>query len=195
MPENKKAETLNSKAARDESKAGEVVAALRLKKGMRVADIGSGGGYFSLLFADAVEAKGRVYMADTDQKHLDFSMALAKGKGMINVEPVLAGENSPNLPDGTVNLVFMRSVCHHMKNRAAYFSSLKRFLAPGGRVALIDYRKGGFFVFRWLKGHYVEQSIIRKEMEAAGFRLEESFGFIPRQWFMVFSPSLSQESR
>ena len=52
MLENKKAELLNSKAAHEESKAKEVVAALCLEKGQRVADIGSGGGYFSLMLAE-----------------------------------------------------------------------------------------------------------------------------------------------
>jgi len=195
MLENKKAEMLNSKAAREESKAAEVVAALKLKKGMRVADIGSGGGYFSLLLAKAVGVKGKVYMVDTDQKHLDFSMALAKEKGITNVVPVLASGGPPNLPEHKIDLIFMRSVCHHMKNRASYFSALKRFLAPGGRVALIDYPRGPFLRFRWLFGHYVERDVAGKEMLEAGFHLDESFGFIPRQWFMVFSPLLSQESR
>jgi len=136
-----------------------------------------------------------VYMVDTDPKHLDFSMALAKGKGVANIEPVLASETSPNLPEGKADLIFMRSVCHHMKNRAEYFSALKRFLAPGGRVALIDYSRGPFLRFRWLFGHYVEKDVVGKEMLEAGFHLDESFGFIQRQWFMVFSPLPSQESR
>jgi ubiquinone/menaquinone biosynthesis C-methylase UbiE len=195
MMENKKAETLNSKAAREESKAKEVVAALRLKKGMRVADIGSGGGYFSLLLAEAVGAKGKVFMVDTNQKYLDFSMALAKEKGIANVKPVLANEGIPDLPEHKIDLIFMRNVCHHMKNRADYFSALKRLLAKGGRVALIDYSRGPFLRFRWLFGHYVERDAIRKEMLEAGFHLDESFDFIARQWFMIFSPLLSQESR
>jgi len=95
MLENKKAEMLNSKAAREESKAKEVVAALQLGRRMRIADIGSGGGYFSILLAEAVGAKGKVYMVDTDQKHLDFSMALAKEKGITNVVPVLASGGFP----------------------------------------------------------------------------------------------------
>ena len=195
MAENKKAELLNSKAAREESKAKEVVAALRLKKGMRVADIGSGGGYFSFLLAEAVGAKGRVFMVDTNQKHLDFSMALAKEKGITNVEPVLASGGIPNLPEHKIDLIFMRSVCHHMKNRAGYFAALKRLLANGGKVALIDYSQGPFLRFRWLFGHYVERYVIGKEMLEAGFHLDESFDFISRQWFMVFSPLLSRESR
>ncbi len=195
MMENKKAELLNSKAAREESKAGEVVAALRLKKGMRAADIGSGGGYFSFLLAEAVGSNGKVYMVDTNQEHLDFSMALAKERGIKNVEPVLASGGIPNLPEHKIDLIFMRSVCHHIKNRADYFSALKRLLALGGRVALIDYSRGPFLRFRWLFGHYVERDVIRKEMLKAGFHLDESFDFIARQWFMVFSPLPSQESR
>lgn len=188
MVENKKAELLNSKAAAEDSKPGEVIAALCLKKGQRVADIGSGGGYFSLLFAEAVGAGGKVYMTDTDQKHIDFSSALAKEKGITNVEPVLASESDPNLPVGGVDLIFMRSVCHHLKNRVEYFVALKPCLAPGGRVALIDYPRGNFWSFRWLKGHYAEAGDVEKEMAKAGFVLVQKLNFLPRQWFMVFSP-------
>lgn len=189
--ENKKAELLNSKAAREESKAAEVVAALRLKKGMRIADIGCGGGYFSLLFSKAVGSTGKVYMADTNPRMLDYATSLARERGAKNAIAVLAEESDPRLP-GKAGIIFMRSACHHMKDRAEYFRTLARYLAPGGKVALIDYRKGGFFAFRWLKGHYVEESIIKKEMEEAGFSLENSFDFIKRQWFMVFAPRKSR---
>jgi len=191
MLENKKAELLNSKAEREESKAGEVVAALRLKKGMRVADIGCGGGHFSLLFSKAVGSTGKVYMADTSPKMLDYATSLAREKGAKNAIAVLAEEHDPRLPQ-KADIIFIRSACHHMENRTEYFRTLARYLSPGGRVALIDYRKGGFFAFRWLKGHYVEESIIKKEMEEAGFGLDESFDFIARQWFMVFAPLKSR---
>ncbi|MFA6489624.1 MAG: class I SAM-dependent methyltransferase [Candidatus Micrarchaeia archaeon] len=194
MLENKKAKLLNSKAAMDESKAGEVVSSLHIEKGQKVADIGSGGGYFSLLLAEAAGPKGKVYIVDTDQKLLDFASALAKENGVKNIVPVLAQEDSPNLPENGVDLIFMRSVCHHLKGRKEYFSRLRRFLAPGGKIALIDYRRGPFLAFRWLRGHYVEESVIKKEMWDAGFHLEESFDFISRQWFMVFSPVSSIKS-
>jgi ubiquinone/menaquinone biosynthesis C-methylase UbiE len=187
MLENKKAELLNSKAAREESKSGEVIAALKLQKGQIVADIGAGGGYFALLFSEAVGEEGRVYIADTTQGHLDYAMALAKEKGAANLEPILVKEGIPNLPEKGMDLIFMRSVCHHLKNRAEYFRNMKRLLSPGGRVALIDYRRGPFWKFRWLFGHYVESAVVKKEMEEAGFRLDESFDFMARQWFMVFA--------
>lgn len=188
MLENRKAQMLNSKASRDESKASEIVAALGIKKGMRVADIGSGGGHFSFLFSAAVGDNGKAYMSDTDSRMLDYAMGLAKEKGLNNIEPILASERDPRLPEGAIDLVFIRSACHHMKNRGEYFASLKKSLAPGGKVALIDYRKGGFFDFRWLKGHYVEESVVKNEMGKAGFALLQSHDFIKRQWFMVFSP-------
>jgi len=193
MVENKKAELLNSKAAKEESKAGEVIAALRLERGMRVADIGAGGGYFSLMMAEAVGKGGKVYIVDTDQKHLDFSSERAKEKGIMNAAPVLAHEANPNLPENGVDLIFMRLVCHHMKNRAEYFAALKPCLAPGGRVAAIDYPRGSFWSFRWLKGHYAEAGDVEKEMEKAGFVLVQKFDFLPRQWFMVFSLPTARE--
>ena len=194
MPENKKAELLNSKAAREESRPEEVVALLRLKSGQVVADIGSGGGYFSLMMAEAVGKSGKVYMVDTDRKMLDFALGFCRQKGVFNTEAMLADETGPHLPKGKIDLIFMRSVCHHVKNREEYFAALKHFLAPGGRVALIDYPRGNFLGFRWLKGHYAEAENVEKEMAEAGFARVQKFS-LPRQWFMVFSLPTAHERK
>jgi hypothetical protein len=51
------------------------------------------------------------------------------------------------------------------------------------RIALIDYTPTGF---AWLFGHGTAKEIIRKEMEAAGYRLIENFGYLSKQHFQVF---------
>jgi hypothetical protein len=72
-----------------------------------------------------------------------------------------------------------------MQNRVAYFQSLARYLTPGGRVAIVDFRPHGFFA--GLLGHGTAKEEIRREMEAAGYRLVADYDFIDRQSFQVFS--------
>ncbi|MEM3551036.1 MAG: hypothetical protein QXN87_02225 [Candidatus Bathyarchaeia archaeon] len=55
---NLKAEIFNRKAANPKNKPDEILQALRLEKGLKAADIGAGGGYFSLKFAEAVGDDG-----------------------------------------------------------------------------------------------------------------------------------------
>ncbi|MCK4713973.1 MAG: methyltransferase domain-containing protein, partial [Candidatus Aenigmarchaeota archaeon] len=163
----------------------EILKALALKPGEKVADIGSGGGYFTLRFAEAVGRKGRVYAVDTNPGFLEFIENSAREKGLDNIETVLVKEGEPALPEGSLDLVFTRSVYHHLPGRIKYFRNLMPALKPDGRVVVLEYTRGGFF--RRIFGHYVDQETIVKEMESAGYKVEKKFEFLPEQSFTVFS--------
>jgi len=174
----------NRKASSPKSKPDEVLNVLSLKSGQRVADIGAGGGYFSLRFAEVVGKEGIVYAIDTDPGFLEFIMDSAKEKNLDNIKTILAKENEPLLVE-KVDLIFTRSVYHHLPNRVEYFRTLKGKLKPAGRISIIEYRRGG--LFRRSFGHYVPQDTIVKEMEEAGYQVAKKFNFLPEQSFTIFS--------
>jgi len=184
---NPKAEMFNKKASDPKNKPDQVLEALRLRSGQTVADIGAGGGYFSLRFADAVGRQGRVFAVDTDLGFLEFIKNSAKEKGLDNVETILATEDELPLPRGSLDLVFMRNVTHHLPNRVNYFRKLKDMLKPTGRIAIIEYRRGGGFSFHRMFGHFVPKEVIVTEMRKAGYQLKEDFDFLPEQSFTIFS--------
>lgn len=80
----------NRKASNPKNKPYEILQTLALKQGQNIADIGAGGGYFSLRFADAVGREGQVYAVDTDVGFLEFIKNGAKEKGLNNVETILS---------------------------------------------------------------------------------------------------------
>jgi len=82
----------------DWQKPGEVVAALAIRSGDRVADLGSGGGYFTFRLAQAVGPAGKVYAVDVDSALLDDLAERAKEQGYGNVARVLAKYDDPMLP-------------------------------------------------------------------------------------------------
>lgn len=176
----------NSKASDPKNKPDEVLKALELQQGQRVADIGVGGGYFALRFAEIVGADGRVFAVDTDQNFLEFVKESAKEKGLVNVETVLAAKDTAPLPEKSIDLIFMRNVCHHLANRLRYFKKLKTALKSEGRIAIIEYRKARGFSFHKMFGHYVQKEKIMKEMEEAGYQLEKDLDFLPEQSFTIF---------
>jgi ubiquinone/menaquinone biosynthesis C-methylase UbiE len=184
---NLKAEMFNRKASDPKNKPDKILEALALQQGQKVADIGAGGGYFTLRFTEAVGKDGRVFAVDTNPKFLEFIKNNAKKKGLDNVETVLTAEDNPTLPGKSIDLIFMRNVCHHLPNRAEYFKKLKDALKPEGRIAIIEYRAGGRFSFHRKFGHYVPKEIIIDEMKEAGYRLEKDLDFLPEQSFMIFS--------
>jgi arsenite methyltransferase len=184
---NLKAEMFNKKASDPRNKPDEILEALVLRPGQMVADIGAGGGYFSLRFADAVGRGGRVFAVDTDSGFLEFVDNNAKEKGLDNIETVLATEDELPLPRGSIDLVFMRDVTHHLPNPVKYFRKLRDVLKREGRIAIIEYRRGGGFSFHRMFGHFVPKEVIVAQMHEAGYQLKEDFDFLPEQSFTIFS--------
>jgi arsenite methyltransferase len=111
----------------------------------------------------------------------------AKENGLINVETVPTEKDKPILPEKSVDLIFMRNVCHHLSNRVEYFRRLKNTLKTSGRVAIIEYRRGRGFSFHKLFGHYIAKEKIIEEMKEAGYKLERDEDFLPEQSFTLFS--------
>ena len=120
---------------------------------------------------------------DTKPEFLEYIKHSAKEKGLDNVIPTLVSGNELDLPEKSLDLIFMHNVTHHIPNRVEYFKSLKRFLKPDGRIAIIEYKKGKVFAFRGLFGHYVPEETIIQEMEEAGYLLEREFNFFTRTAF------------
>jgi len=161
-----------------------VVASLGIAPGMRVADLGAGGGYFTWRLADAVGESGRLYAVDVDPDMTGFLEQRAREDGRANVQVILAKYEDPLIPEPGVDLLFTCNTYHHLEARSDYFRHAARYLRPGARVAVIEYKRHGWFQ-RWF-GHFTEAEEIRSEMETAGYRLVESFDWLERQSFQVF---------
>jgi len=164
-----------------------VIAALGIEPGERVADLGSGSGYFTLRLAQAVGPGGRVFAVDVDEEMNEYLRQRLAQAGVSNVEVIRGRFEDPLLPDGGVDLVLTVDTYHHIQDRPSYFRNLRRDLAPGGRVAVIDYdgRKGWFV--RWM-GHTTPREVLLREMQEAGYAVVAEHHFIDRQSFVIFEP-------
>jgi cyclopropane fatty-acyl-phospholipid synthase-like methyltransferase len=157
-----------------------VVADLALAPGAKVADLGAGGGYFTFRLARAVGPGGRVFAVDVDEGMNEYVAGEAAEQGLANVTTVLAAPDDPKLPE-PVDLLFTSNTYHHLEARVAYFRSVReRYLAPRGRVAIVELRPEK-------TSHATARETIEAEMAEAGFRLEKSFDYLERQHFLVFS--------
>jgi ubiquinone/menaquinone biosynthesis C-methylase UbiE len=130
--------TLDSQSRVVKLKVDEAVAALQLKPGSVVADIGAGSGVFTIPLARAV-ATGRVYAVDIEQGLVDHITKKAKEQKADNVQGVLGKFTDPNLPAHDVDVAFIYDVLHHIENRAEYLKNLAPYLKAAGRIAVIDF--------------------------------------------------------
>jgi cyclopropane fatty-acyl-phospholipid synthase-like methyltransferase len=161
---------------------GRVIEALALGPGQSVADIGAGTGYFSVRLARS-SASPAVYAVDIEPSMVAYLKARAAKEGLKNLTAVQAAAGSANLPS-PVDTILIVDTYHHIPSRVAYFTALKSSLKPGGRIAVIDFRKdspsGPPVEFRFTP----EQ--ISKELDAAGYTLVQQHEFLPRQLFLVY---------
>jgi predicted methyltransferase len=164
----------------------EILAALDLRAGMAVADVGAGTGLFTLALAERVGPKGQVYAVDVQAYFLDHIGQKARKSKLDNVTLVRADQASAKLPEGSVDLVLMCDSYHHVEQPAAYLASLKAALRPGGRLAIVDYIAIEGKSEAWMLDHVrATPTEFRAEIESAGFRflrahegvLEENFFF------------------
>lgn len=160
-----------------------VIAALNLKPGAKVADVGAGTGYFSVRLARSA-AKPTVFAADLEPKMVEHLTKRAAAERLANVRAVQASTTSPNLPE-PVDAVLIVDTYHHIGSRVAYFSALKSRLAPGGRIAIVDFRKGAPGGGPPDEFRFTPEQI-GGEMAQAGFVLEAAHDFLPRQLFLVY---------
>ena len=156
-----------------------VIKALKLESGMKVADLGSGTGYFTFRLAEAVGSSGKVYAVDIDKEMNASIDKQAVAKQVENVKTIHAVEHDPLIPE-KVDLIFSVNAYHHLIDRAAYFKNAARYLKPEGRIAIIDFREGAF-------RHFTNRTVMLQEFKAAGYALDKSNDFLPRQNFLVFS--------
>lgn len=163
-----------------------VIEALALAPGARVADLGSGGGYFSFRLARAVGPQGRVYAVDVDRGLDDYVAQRAREEGLANLDVILADYDDPHLPAEGVDLLFTCNTYHHIEGRSEYFARIRSRLRPGARVAIVDFSDKSWFARVF--GHTTPAATIRSEMEAAGYTLVAQHDFLSRQHFLVFAP-------
>lgn len=181
-------EHLNSTERDRYQKPSEVIDALKLKPGMAIADLGSGSGYFTRRFIEAVTETGMVYAVDVEPEMLAYAKeSVIHMHTAYTAEFILAQPDNPKLPFASVDLLFVCNTIHHLENRSKYFSDLKSSLKPGARIAIIDfYPDERSDDIGFPKHHLVARDTIVQEMAAAGYQLAHEHSFLPKQYFLEF---------
>lgn len=117
-----------------------VLAALELKPGMKVADVGAGSGYYSWRMAERVGKNGTVFAVDVQPEMLQMLRRNMSERGAGNVRPLLGTETDPKLPAGTLDLAIMVDVYHELEYPYEMLAAIVKALKPGGRVVFVEFR-------------------------------------------------------
>ena len=178
--------TLDGPARVAAMRIDEVVAALKLQPGQTVADIGAGSGLLVVPLARAVGPKGRVYAVEIDAGFFPEITRRAKAGEVANVQTVLGTFTDPALPVKAVDLALFHDVLHHVDGRAAYLKSLAGYVAPAGRVVIIDY-EGGQGPHAKEPALQVPREQLVAWMKDAGLTQIDDVKMFPDKYFLVFA--------
>jgi precorrin-6B methylase 2 len=163
----------------------EVLAALDIKPGEIIADIGAGSGYFTFRLARHVSERGTIYAVDVSPDMILHINRVIRDLKVTNVVSILADPDDPLLPVASVNRFFFSDSWHHIENQTKYLSLMKKMLKPNGEVVMIDFDKKATPVGPPLKMRIAREDLI-KQMTSNGFRLAKEHTFLPYQYFLVF---------
>lgn len=113
-----------------------------LNKGMYVADLGAGSGFYTMEAAKVVGDEGRVYSIDVQKEFLDKIKTSANNEKLFNIE-VIWGDieklGGTKLADVSVDAVIVSNVLFQVEDREVLVLEIKRILRPNGRVLVVDW--------------------------------------------------------
>jgi precorrin-6B methylase 2 len=131
---------LERKEREKEEEPAKLLAALELKPGMVVADVGAGSGYHAFRMAPLVGPEGKVLAVDVQPEMIELLTARAKKDQVANVEPVKGTVTDPKLPAGGVDVALMVDVYHEFSHPYEMAEKLVAALKPGGRLVFVEFR-------------------------------------------------------
>lgn len=143
---------------------------LNLTPGTRVLDAGCGPGRLTVPLAKAVGPAGEVVALDGQRGMLDKLEKRLREEGVTNVRLLEAGLGEGASPAGYFDKILLAMVLGEVRDRGAALRELHAALKPGGVLSVTE-------VFG--DPHHRRPSTVRREIEAAGFRLLARHGTFP----------------
>jgi SAM-dependent methyltransferase len=163
----------------------QIMDTLLIAEGSVVADIGAGGGWFTIRLARRVGAGGVVYAEDIQPQMLEATMRRVAREGLRNVRRVLGTSDNPRLPPGALDGALIVDTYHELDNPDAMLRNIATSLKPQGRVGVVDFRRDGLGPGPALEERVDPDDVVR-DAEAAGLRLVRRETFLPYQFLLVF---------
>ncbi|HOQ60960.1 MAG TPA: class I SAM-dependent methyltransferase, partial [Vicinamibacterales bacterium] len=159
--------------------------ALAIAEGSVVADIGAGGGWFTIRLGRRVGSNGTVYAEDIQRQMLEATSRRAAREGLTNVRTVLGTSEDPRLPKGALDAVLIVDTYHELENPVAMLRNIAASLKAQGRVGVVDFKRDGLGPGPALEERVDPELVIRDAAEA-GLALLRRETFLTYQFMLVF---------
>lgn len=162
-----------------------IMDALRIGEGSVVADLGAGGGWFTMRLARRVGPNGKVLAQDIQPQMIEAIKRRVEREGLKGrVETVIGTSNDPNLPE-PVDAVLIVDAYHEMQQPVVLLRNLAESLKPDGLIGIVDFTKDGGGPGPPMEERVDPERVIR-EAEKAGLRLVRRENFLRYQYMLIF---------
>lgn len=169
-----------------EERCSIMLAALGVKRGMTICDMGCGNGFYTLPMAKMAGPTGHVYGVDIQPEMLKMLNDRGDQMGVRNFTPVLGTGYDPRLPKGQIDLILCVDVYHEFSYPEPMLKAMRDALSPRGTVVLVEYR-GEDPNVPIKPEHKMTKDQIKKELLPNGFKLVKEFDRLPWQHMMWFA--------
>lgn len=168
---------------RDENgEAERVMDRLRIRPGMRVADIGAGEGYYTVRLARRLGASATIYAQDVQTDYVKQLEARLAREGITGVRVVLGEPRDPMLPPASVDVAILSHMYHEIENPFEFLYHLRPALVPNARIGIID-------ADRPTQDHGTPPALLRCELAAVGYRQVDFLPLTPAEGYLaIFVP-------
>jgi len=150
-----------------------------------VADLGAGGGWFTIRLAGRVGPNGLVYAQDVQPQMIEAITRRTARAQLKNVKTVLGTESDPRLP-GPVDAALIVDAYHEMEQPVVMLRNVARALKPEGRIGIVEFKKDGWGPGPPM-GERMDPEPIIRDAEAAGLSLLSRETFLRYQYMLVFT--------
>jgi len=167
----------------------DIFAALNIREGSTVCEMGAGDGELTLAVAKRVGPNGRVYSSELGEDRIKALRGKIGGERSHVV--VIAGDSAKtNFPDAACDALFMRNVYHHFADPPVMNASIAAALKPSARLAIVDFTpppgtEAACPADRGKDGmHGITAATLSRELADAGFQAVSTTAGAQR-WFMI----------
>lgn len=165
----------------------QIMDALGIADGSVVADLGAGGGWFTIRLARRVGPNGIVYAEDIQREMIEFIARRVQREGLSNVRTWLGSANDPRLPPG-VDAVLIVDTYREIEDPVTLLEHVASSLKPQGRIGVVDFTAGGGGPGPAPEDRVNPESVIQAA-DAAGLVLLARDALPPFQYLLVFGRS------
>jgi ubiquinone/menaquinone biosynthesis C-methylase UbiE len=164
----------------------QIMDALQIGETSVVADLGAGGGWFTVRLARAVGPNGRVYAEDIQLQMVQAIDRRIQRDGLTKTVTTIRGTpTDPGLPAGALDAVLIVDAYHELEDPVALLKNVRPSLKPQGVVAIINFKTEGGGPGPSMDERVPPEKVVA-DASAAGLELKKRENFLRYQYMLIF---------